>query len=213
MITITEEDIVECEVDAIVNAAHVYLSGGGGVDGAIHRAAGIELYDACAKIGYCDVGDAVITPGFNLKAKYIIHTVGPFYSKFHSEQCKELLSDCYINSLDLAKDNDVHSIAFPCISSGLYGYPIEESSEIAFRTVKKWLDDNDDYEIEVFFVCYTDKEYEAYEEVVNRFNEEENEDDEIEDEYEEIEESEEDSETEEDEEEDLEDQETEETGN
>lgn len=178
MITITEENIVDCEVDAIVNAAHVYLSGGGGVDGAIHRAAGIELYDACAKIGYCEVGDAVITPGFNLKAKYIIHTVGPFYSKFHPEQNEALLTDCYNNSLDLARDNDIHSIAFPCISSGLYGYPIEESSEIAFRTVKKWLDDNDDYDMEVTLVCYTDKEYEAYAEVVNRFNEEEEEEDE-----------------------------------
>lgn len=173
MITITEENIVELEIDAIVNAAHVYLSGGGGVDGAIHRAAGLELYEACAEIGFCDVGEAVITPGFNLKAKYIIHTVGPFYSKLHSKKCEEQLTNCYENSLDLARDNEIHSIAFPCISSGLYGYPIEESAEIAFRTVKRWLEENDDYELEVRLVCYTDKEFEVYEEVVNRINEEE----------------------------------------
>lgn len=192
MITITEENIVECDVDAIVNAAHVYLSGGGGVDGAIHRAAGLELYEACAKIGHCDVGEAVITPGFNLKAKYIIHTVGPFYSKFHPEQNIQLLTNCYINSLNLAREYDIHTIAFPCISSGLYGYPIEESSEIAFTTVKQWLEENGDYDMEVRLVCYTEKEYDAYAEVVEKHNEDGEESSE-----EEIEEVEEDNETEE----------------
>lgn len=167
MISITKENIVECEVDAIVNAANSLLSGGGGVDGAIHMAAGNELYEACAKIGRCGVGKAVITPGFNLKAKYIIHTVGPFYSEFEKKECAKALESCYISCLELAKEKDIHSIAFPCISSGVYGYPIQESSVIAFNTVKKWLEDNEDYEIDVHLICYTDREYDAYENVVN----------------------------------------------
>lgn len=176
MIHITKENIVECKVDAIVNAANTYLVGGGGVDGAIHRAAGPELYEACEKIGRCAVGKAVVTPGFKLNAKYIIHTVGPFYSEYEKKECAESLSSCYISCLEIAKQKNVHSIAFPCISSGIYGYPIEESSFIAFNTVKNWLDENAGYDIEVYLVCYKDSEYEAYENVVESFTQEDSDD-------------------------------------
>ena len=153
--------IFDIEIDAIVNAANSFLSGGGGVDGAIHAAAGPELYDACSKIGHCDVGKAVITPGFNLKAKYIIHTVGPFYNHYDKETNEMLLADCYRNSLNLAKKNGIKSIAFPCLSTGAYGYPLEEAAPIAIKTVSNWLKKNND-EMSVYLVCYTDREYEIY---------------------------------------------------
>ena len=161
MIEIIKDNIVNLDVDCIVNAANTALAGGGGVDGAIHAAAGQQLYDACSKIGYCAVGDAVITPGFDLKAKYIIHTVGPIYNRFDKDRCKELLSNCYKNSLDLARKYSIHSIAFPCISAGVYGYPIEDSCKIAISSVKKWLDINS-YDMNVKLVCFTDDEYRVY---------------------------------------------------
>ena len=161
MIKVIKDNIVKQDVDAIVNAANSYLSGGGGVDGAIHAAAGEKLYEACSKIGHCDVGQAVITPGFNLVAKYIIHTVGPFYAHYDKNTNQKLLGDSYYNCLNLAKENNLKSIAFPCISTGAYGYPLEEATPIAINTVKQWLLDNS-YEIDVYFVCYADKEYEEY---------------------------------------------------
>lgn len=162
MIKIIKDNIVNLSVDAIVNAANNSLMGGGGVDGAIHKAAGAKLYSACEKIGYCKTGKAVITPGFDLKAKYIIHTVGPIYNSNRIKECEEQLRSCYISSLDLAKQNDIHSIAFPCISAGVYGYPIKDSCKIAINTVYKWLNDNNDYKIETIFVCFLDNEYEIY---------------------------------------------------
>lgn len=165
MLEIVKDNIVNLDVDCIVNAANTALKGGGGVDGAIHAAAGDELYEACSKIGYCAVGKAVITPGFNLKAKHIIHTVGPIYNRFDDDNCRRLLENCYKNSLDLAIKNGIHSIAFPCISAGVYGYPIEDSCKIAINTVKKWLDTNS-YDMNVKLVCFTDKEYETYTEEI-----------------------------------------------
>lgn len=165
-INVVKDSVVYMNVDCIVNAANCSLMGGGGVDGAIHNAAGNELYDACAKIGYCKTWDAVITPGFNLKAKYIIHTVGPIYSKNNINQCAQLLENCYINCLKLARENNIHSIAFPGISTGVYGYPLIDATKIALSTVKKWIDDND-YDIDITFCCFTQKEYDIYQKLNN----------------------------------------------
>ena len=153
-------DITLLDCDAIVNAANRSLLGGGGVDGAIHRAAGPELLAECKTLGGCNTGEAKITKGYNLKAKYIIHTVGPVYAGRETDRI--LLSDCYRNSLELAKANDIHSIAFPGISTGVYGYPQEEAVPIAVDTVLQWIKNNSDYDIQVTFVCFGNKAYELY---------------------------------------------------
>jgi O-acetyl-ADP-ribose deacetylase (regulator of RNase III) len=144
MIRIVQGDITTLEVDAIVNAANQRMLGGGGVDGAIHRAAGPALYEACLKVPEvrpgvrCPTGEAHITPGFDLPAKFVIHTVGPVYRDGrHGEP--ELLATCYRNSLALAAENHCRSIAFPCISTGVYGYPIEDAAKIAVREVRLFL--------------------------------------------------------------------------
>ena len=153
-------DITLLDCDAIVNAANRSLLGGGGVDGAIHRAAGPELLAECKTLGGCNTGEAKITKGYNLKAKYVIHTVGPVYAGRETDRI--LLSDCYHNSLELAKANDIHSIAFPGISTGVYGYPQEEAVPIAVDTVLQWIKNNSDYDIQVTFVCFGNKAYELY---------------------------------------------------
>ncbi len=122
-------DITQVEVDVIVNAADPSLLGGGGVDGAIHKAAGPELLEDCRKLGGCATGEAKITKGYNLPAKYIIHTVGPVYGKEDGKE-KELLTNCYLNSIKLAHANNLKSIAFPAISTGAYGYPLEETAQV-----------------------------------------------------------------------------------
>ena len=131
MIEIITADITKLEVDAIVNAANCSLLGGGGVDGAIHRAAGRELLEACRKFNGCKTGEARITPGFKLPAKFVIHT--PWHGGNRNEA--ELLKNCYLNSLALAKENNCHTIAFPCISTGVYHFPKEQAAKIAIETV------------------------------------------------------------------------------
>ena len=141
---------------------HNNNGGGGGVDGAIHRAAGPELLAECRTLHGCRTGEAKITKGYRLKAKYIIHTVGPIYSGVAEDAVQ--LADCYRNSLNLAKEHDVHSIALPAISTGVYGYPLEDATEIAVKTVAQWLEDHADYAMQVIFCCFdarTERVYQA----------------------------------------------------
>ena len=153
-------DITKLDCDAIVNAANKTLLGGGGVDGAIHRAAGHELLAECRTLGGCNTGEAKITKGYKLKAKYVIHTVGPIYSGKSSDAAD--LANCYKNSLDLARKHDIHSIAFPAISTGVYHYPLEEATRIALTTIDNWLKANADYDIEVIFSCFDKRTYNVY---------------------------------------------------
>jgi O-acetyl-ADP-ribose deacetylase (regulator of RNase III) len=156
-IEVQQADITKLAVDAIVNAANTTLLGGGGVDGAIHRAAGRELMEECRRIGGCPTGQARITRGYRLPAKYVIHTVGPIWrGGGHGE--RELLAACYRNSLDLAVGNGVRSIAFPAISCGAYGFPIDEAADIAVREVAR--DDRLDL---VIFACFGDDTLQALE--------------------------------------------------
>lgn len=150
-IHVEQGDITKLDCDGIVNAANRSLLGGGGVDGAIHRAAGPELLAECRTLHGCRTGEAKITKGYRLRAKYIIHTVGPIYSGTAEDAAQ--LADCYRNSLNLAKEHDVHSIAFPAISTGVYGYPLEDATEIAVKTVAQWLEDHADYAMQVIFCC------------------------------------------------------------
>ena len=155
-------DITKLSVDAIVNAANSSLLGGGGVDGAIHRAAGPQLVEECRTLGGCATGEAKITKGYDLPAQHVIHTVGPIYSG--SAQDPVLLANCYRNSMDLACGNDLHSIAFSAISTGVYGYPHGEATLIAVTTVRDWLAAHPDYDIEVIFSCFSQEIADLYEE-------------------------------------------------
>jgi len=160
-VTIKKGDITRLAVDAIVNAANQSLLGGGGVDGAIHHAAGPELLEECKTIGGCKVGEAKITKGYNLPAKYVIHTVGPMYAETKGNPA-ELLADCYLNSLKLADKHAVRSIAFPSISTGVFGYPIEEAAEIAIKTVKDFLDKKLTSIKDVCFVVFSEHDLDVY---------------------------------------------------
>lgn len=165
MISIDLGDITILDCDAIVNAANKTLLGGGGVDGAIHRRAGHELLAECRTLGGCETGEAKITKGYKLKAKYVIHTVGPIYSAQKDQTI--LLANCYKNSLDLALKHDIHSIAFPAISTGVYHYPLEEATKIAISTVKSWLNLHKDYKLDIIFSCFDERTYNMYQQYLN----------------------------------------------
>jgi len=162
-IAIAQGDITRQQVDAIVNAANSSLLGGGGVDGAIHRAAGLRLLAECRTLGGCQTGEARITHGYDLPARWVIHTVGPVWrGGGHDED--RLLANCYRNSLHLAADPayGIHTIAFPSISTGIYGFPIERAAPIAMREVRTFLEGNETIE-QVVFVCFSREAFEVYE--------------------------------------------------
>ncbi|MBC8385231.1 MAG: O-acetyl-ADP-ribose deacetylase [Candidatus Cloacimonetes bacterium] len=159
-IRIHKGDITELEVDAIVNAANKTLLGGGGVDGAIHRAAGTGLLEECRTLNGCETEEAKITKGYDLPAKYIIHTVGPIWSGGNRNE-DELLANCYRNSLKIAVEKSLTSIAFPAISTGIYHFPLERATKIAVREVKEFLSQNELFK-EVIFVCFDETTYQRY---------------------------------------------------
>lgn len=153
-------DITKFEADAIVNAANSRLLGGGGVDGAINRAAGPGLLEECRGLGGCKTGEAKVTGGYELSAKYVIHTVGPVWRGGKRNE-PELLMNCYRNSLELAREKGLRSIAFPCISTGVYGYPPQEAAEIAIKTANEFLG-RTKYKIEITFCCFSGSDLDIY---------------------------------------------------
>ena len=159
-ITLLRGDITKLEIDAIVNAANRTLLGGGGVDGAIHRAAGPELLEACRSLHGCDTGEAKITQGYRLPARYVIHTVGPVWQGGKNRE-DELLESCYTNSLDLALQYKLASIAFPNISTGVYGFPKERAAKIALGSVQEWLTGKQSVP-EVIFVLFDSENEQLY---------------------------------------------------
>jgi len=169
-INLIKGDITKQQTDAIVNAANTSLLGGGGVDGAIHRAGGKAVLDECVAIrnrqGGCKTGEAVITTGGNLPAKYVIHTVGPVWNGNKAEK-ELLLANAYNNSLKLAVANDIKSIAFPNISTGIYHFPKDRAAAIAIWTVREFLKENNNLDT-VIFVCFDDENYNMYEDLLNQ---------------------------------------------
>jgi O-acetyl-ADP-ribose deacetylase (regulator of RNase III) len=166
-VKIIQGDITKLEVDAIVNAANESLLGGGGVDGAIHRAAGKDLLAECRTLNGCKTGKAKITKGYNLPAKHIIHTVGPVYKDGNQDE-SSLLYSCYRESLTLAADSNIKTIAFPCISTGIFGYPFKEACVIALRAVEDFLQ-TDKSITKIFMVCFSDEDFKRYEAILNDF--------------------------------------------
>ncbi len=166
-IEILRGDITKLKVDSIVNAANTTLLGGGGVDGAIHRAAGPELLEECGKLNGCSTGEAKITRGYNLPAKYVIHTVGPIWRGGNNNEDK-LLRNCYYNSLNLAVENNIKTIAFPSISTGVYGFPFERACKIASKTINEFLQNNESIE-KVIFVCFSESDYNNYLRVIGDY--------------------------------------------
>ena len=166
-IQIIQGDITQQHTDAIVNAANESMLGGGGVDGAIHRAAGPELLTECRTVGGCPTGQARITKGYNLSARFVIHTVGPIW-RGGSDNEAEQLASCYQNALVLAQSNNITSIAFPAISTGVYGFPIEQATGIAIREVSKFLEKSPSVK-EVLFVCFSQADTAIYKKTLNAY--------------------------------------------
>jgi O-acetyl-ADP-ribose deacetylase (regulator of RNase III) len=160
---LVEGDITEQDTDAIVNAANTSLLGGGGVDGAIHEAGGPEILAECRTLGGCATGEAKITTGGRLRARYIIHTVGPIYRQYDPERAAELLTKAYRRSLEEAADNSLRSVAFPSISTGAYGYPLREAAPLALETVIDYLSHQRDQDLQlVRFVLFGEQAYQVY---------------------------------------------------
>lgn len=159
-LVIIEGDITKLSVDAIVNAANKTLLGGGGVDGAIHKAAGPGLLEECRRLNGCETGDAKLTSGHNLPARYVIHTVGPVWEGGEKNE-DALLASCYRKSLKLAVENNIKTIAFPSISTGAYGFPVKRAARIAIKEIQLFLETDSSIE-KVFIVCYDSSTYEAY---------------------------------------------------
>lgn len=166
---IIQGDITELDVDAVVNAANKALLGGGGVDGAIHRAAGPELLEECRTLGGCETGQAKITGGYELKAEWVIHTVGPMWQGGDAGE-DELLAQCYRNSLALAQEHPIETIAFPAISTGAYRFPVERAARIAIAETLHFLEENDSPK-HVILVCYGERTYSAYQRVWEKIRE------------------------------------------
>ena len=167
VIEVLQGDITKLEVDAIVNAANRSLLGGGGVDGAIHRAAGRSLLEECRTLNGCETGQSKITKGYNLSAKYVIHTVGPVWSGGNKQE-RELLKSCYYTALELAREYNIKTIAFPSISCGVYRFPIEEACKIAISTVKEYLNNYDGFE-KVIFINPSEDIVEIYEKILTSY--------------------------------------------
>ena len=171
-IEVQQGDITKIKVDAVVNAANSSLLGGGGVDGAIHRAGGPAILEECRQIrarqGGCDTGEAVITTGGNLPAQYVIHTVGPVWSGGDNGEPR-LLASCYHNSLRIASEKQLQSIAFPNISTGIYGYPKPKAAQVAVQAVKDYLKSNETSLQRVIFVCFDTENLKLYEEILNEW--------------------------------------------
>jgi len=163
-IVLHKGDITKLEVDAIVNAANSSLLGGGGVDGAIHRAAGFELLEKCILLNGCSTGDAKITKGYNLPSKFVIHTVGPIWSNGENDD-SGLLKSAYKRCLELAVENNLKTIAFPNISTGVYGFPKNKAADIALNTVNEFLNKHSSIE-EVTFAIFDDENYEIYQQMI-----------------------------------------------
>ncbi len=165
-IEIIQADITQLKVDAIVNAANNALMGGGGVDWAIHKAAGSELLEECRTLKGCETGQSKITKGYNLPAKFIIHTVGPVWNN-GTENEEELLRSCYLTSLQLANEHHIKTIAFPSISTGAYRFPFDKAANIAYQTISNFLNQNTLIE-KVYLVCYSDKDVEQYNRAIQK---------------------------------------------
>jgi len=162
-LVLVQSDITKLKLDAICNAANEKLLGGGGVDGVIHRKAGIKLYQECKTLGGCEPGDAKITGGYRLPSRHIIHTVGP------RGEDSEVLRSCYVKSLELLVENNLRTIAFPCISTGIFGYPNERAAQVALKAVVDFLKDNSDKVDQVTFCTFLDKDYEIYDKLLEDY--------------------------------------------
>ena len=161
-------DITKLKVNAIVNAANSSLLGGGGVDGAIHRAAGKELVMECRSLRGCKTGNAKLTKGYNLPADFIIHTVGPVWQSGHNGE-PELLANCYRKSIQIAVEKKIESLAFPCISTGIYGYPKDKAAEIAVETCSEELKNNPSKsKLKIIFCCFDEDNYNIYQQILNK---------------------------------------------